>query len=40
MENKVNVIEDFKKYYFENKEKFEKSDTYDQRKNNMKIFYK
>ena len=39
MENKVNIIEDFKKYFFENKEKFEKSDTYNQRKNNMKIFY-
>ena len=39
MENKVNVIEDFKKYFFENKKDFEKSGIYIQRKNNMKIFY-
>lgn len=35
MENKVNVIEDFKNYYFENKRDFEKSGIYIQRKNNM-----
>ena len=40
MDNKVSVIEDFKKYYFENKRDFEKSGIYIQRKNNMKIFYK
>lgn len=39
MENKVNVIEDFKKYYFENKDELEKSDFIIQRKNNMKLFY-